>query len=124
MKHRCDNCESVYDEDELDEIHHYWERVDEGGVVPSGQCPDDECGCLCYPVKDATRFEGAVSEDAEGGMRVTCNGKMTGIKVQAHIGPDGRDMFVLTLTGGSKGERLPQIVAYVDGGGQWIPVKK
>jgi hypothetical protein len=43
---RCDNCQQVWPEDQLNEPSHLWERLDAGSEVPSGECP--ECGCLCY----------------------------------------------------------------------------
>ena len=47
--HVCDNCQKTWEDEELAEIHDPVERIDPGGVVPSGECP--ECGALCYPVK-------------------------------------------------------------------------
>ena len=48
MKSRCDNCgwegEPLFG---LEEIVDLVERIDPGGVVPSGECP--ECDALCYP---------------------------------------------------------------------------
>ncbi len=46
---RCDNCGNTWTEEELDPIHDYWGRVDPGGVVPLGQCPNVDCRALCYP---------------------------------------------------------------------------
>lgn len=42
----CDNCRHRCDVDNLDAIHRYYERVDDDGVEPAGQCP--ECGALAY----------------------------------------------------------------------------
>lgn len=47
--HKCDNCGLISAEDQLDMVRDYHERVDAGGVAPSGECPD--CGALCYPVE-------------------------------------------------------------------------
>lgn len=47
--HKCDNCGLISAEDQLDMIRDYHDRVDAGGVAPSGECPD--CGALCYPVE-------------------------------------------------------------------------
>jgi uncharacterized Zn finger protein (UPF0148 family) len=52
MKSKCDNCDWV-GEPEDKEIPGLHERVDPGGTMPSGECP--ECGCLCYPDVD-TRY--------------------------------------------------------------------
>ena len=45
----CENCDRTWSEEDLEHIHHYWERVEPGGVVPLGQCPDTDCRGLCYP---------------------------------------------------------------------------
>jgi hypothetical protein len=45
--HECDNCGGTWEEDDLHPIKDYFERVEPGGTVPSGECP--ECGALCYP---------------------------------------------------------------------------
>ena len=46
---RCEECGGTWAEEALDPIHDYWSRVDPGGVVPVGQCPNPHCGALCYP---------------------------------------------------------------------------
>ncbi len=52
--HRCDNCDITWAPDVL--VNHWPNipgltiRVEPGGTVPSGECPD--CGALCYPVPD------------------------------------------------------------------------
>lgn len=48
---QCDNCEAKWRDEDLRVIERYRERVDPGGEVPSGECPDEECGALCYPIK-------------------------------------------------------------------------
>jgi len=45
-----DNCRSIYNDEQLEEVENFFERVEAGGVVPSGQCPDPGCGALCYPI--------------------------------------------------------------------------
>jgi hypothetical protein len=45
----CDNCGREWKRQMLHEIEHLLSRVDPGGVMPSGECPDPECGALCYP---------------------------------------------------------------------------
>jgi hypothetical protein len=47
MQHKCDNCDTLWDETSLVPVEHLTERVDPGGIMPSGQCP--ECHALCYP---------------------------------------------------------------------------
>jgi hypothetical protein len=44
----CDNCEwrGITPAEGLGNIPDLAERIDPGGIVPSGECP--ECGCLCY----------------------------------------------------------------------------
>lgn len=46
----CDNCGWEGPEDklgcELINVHRLWDRIDPGGVVPVGECP--ECGALAY----------------------------------------------------------------------------
>ena len=45
--HACASCGQTYPpEQPLQPIEHFWQRVEAGDVVPSGQCPD--CGGLCY----------------------------------------------------------------------------
>ncbi len=46
--YRCDNCEILVPYSKLDPIKDFSERVNAGGRVPVGQCPD--CGALCYQV--------------------------------------------------------------------------
>ena len=52
--HRCDNCGHEFSDRELEELGKVFpgipglrERLDPGGIVPSGECPN--CGALCYP---------------------------------------------------------------------------
>jgi len=45
--HVCADCGASFPEGKpLQPIERFWERVEAGDVVPSGQCP--ECGGLCY----------------------------------------------------------------------------
>ena len=48
-KHECDNCDKLWAEDDLKEVEDLSMRVDPGGIMPSGECPD--CGALCYPAE-------------------------------------------------------------------------
>ncbi len=51
MKSECGNCDWVGEpEIGLAEIPNLTQRIDVGGEVPSGECP--ECGVLCYVVDD------------------------------------------------------------------------
>jgi len=45
----CDNCRKEYKREMLCEVKDYFQRVEPGGVVPSGECP--ACGALCYPIE-------------------------------------------------------------------------
>ncbi len=49
-KHSCDNCGAVIDSEDVCPIEDFFQRVEPGGMVPSGECP--ECGALCYPIKE------------------------------------------------------------------------
>lgn len=44
---QCDNCGRAWSLGALEEVDDLDQRIDPGGIVPSGQCPD--CGALCYP---------------------------------------------------------------------------
>lgn len=48
-RHECDNCRNSFVATDLKETRDYSQRVDPGGTVPSGECPD--CGALCYPAR-------------------------------------------------------------------------
>ena len=45
---QCDNCGSIWPDEELNDVRDYFERVKAGEIAPSGECP--RCGNLCYPV--------------------------------------------------------------------------
>jgi hypothetical protein len=45
--HDCDNCEAERSDADLEPTSSLSSRIDPGGTVPSGRCPD--CGSLCYP---------------------------------------------------------------------------
>jgi hypothetical protein len=47
--HQCDACGKLHALENLDEVRHLSMRVAPGGVFPSGQCSDPDCGALCYP---------------------------------------------------------------------------
>ncbi len=52
MNAKCDNCGTVYDEEDLKQVRKLHERVDPGGTMPSGECPVPDCGALCYPTNE------------------------------------------------------------------------
>ena len=47
MKNQCGDCEKVWEDAELAEIHNLTQRMEPGDTYPSGECPD--CGALCTP---------------------------------------------------------------------------
>ena len=59
MLHQCWNCEECFALEQLrNPIPDLFERIDPGGRMPSGECP--ECGMLCYPVEG----EGLIAVDS------------------------------------------------------------
>ncbi len=52
---RCDECDWTGAEDDMEQtlyqINHLADRIEPGGVVPAGTCP--ECDALVYPVTEA-----------------------------------------------------------------------
>lgn len=45
----CGDCSEVWPDTDIKpliDIHHLWERISPGEIVPSGECPD--CGALCH----------------------------------------------------------------------------
>jgi hypothetical protein len=50
-KSKCQGCDAVWNDDQLKEIEHLGERVAPGEQMPSGECPDQECGALCHPIQ-------------------------------------------------------------------------
>lgn len=49
MKHICNNCGAKWDKENVIYVFDLQQRVDPGGIMPIGECPD--CGALCYPAK-------------------------------------------------------------------------
>lgn len=43
---RCDDCRRVWATGDLVRINDFWDRVNAGEIMPSGQCPS--CGALCH----------------------------------------------------------------------------
>jgi hypothetical protein len=52
MKAKCDNCSKVWDLDDLEDPIDLNCKVDIGGEMPAGECPD--CGSLAYKIKHGT----------------------------------------------------------------------
>ena len=44
--YECQNCGELWELDELQPIHRYYERVAQDEAEPDGECP--ECGALCH----------------------------------------------------------------------------
>lgn len=63
----CQNCSTLYTEDELDPLDDVSERVAPGETMPWGQCPDEACAAVCYPPENMTPEEIAqqLKEQAE-----------------------------------------------------------
>jgi len=54
-RNACDNCQERFrDEDLVLPIPNLWERLEVGGEVPAGECP--ECGALCYRLAPKKRL--------------------------------------------------------------------
>mgnify|MGYP006282693711 CR=1 FL=1 len=58
--HKCDNCESIHHATELNDIKDFGLRVTAGSTVPSGECPNEDCGSLCYPIEEGKIVEGVM----------------------------------------------------------------
>lgn len=57
---KCDNCQfATSDENQMSQIKDIWERVDPGGIMPSGECP--HCNALMYVDNLATRRKHAAN---------------------------------------------------------------
>jgi hypothetical protein len=59
----CDDCSTIYPFASLNPMQSFAERVSAGGVVPAGECPDEDCGALCYPVKIEPEVAPAATAD-------------------------------------------------------------
>ena len=46
-RHTCDGCGKTWNADKLLDFEDLMQRIEPGGMVPSGECPS--CGALCYP---------------------------------------------------------------------------
>lgn len=45
--YECDNCSTLWREDDLDQLTDSWERIEDGYPMSSRQCPD--CGAMAFP---------------------------------------------------------------------------
>lgn len=80
MRSQCNNCGwKGVPKIELLDIPDLAERLDEGGVVPSGECP--ECGALCCPIVKTKRP--VVRIDVHGGVAY-CNNPPKGVTVKIY----------------------------------------
>ena len=79
--HQCDNCRKTWWLRDLDGIEDFFQRVEAGSVVPSGQCPG--CRALCYPRVSDKNIKVTIPEaksllellqgvDREGGIQAGC----------------------------------------------------
>lgn len=50
----CNNCGKKWDKENVVYAFDLQQRVDPGGIMPSGECPD--CGALCYPENQGNKF--------------------------------------------------------------------
>lgn len=111
----CQNCGKRWRTEELKAIDDFFDRVQTGELMPSGECP--ECGCLCYPESC-----GIVVVEVDGGL-VEVGSSVSGLRVmvldfdvivQPHERPyhdsiqiDGRRVPAREFTsGGELGARL------------------
>jgi hypothetical protein len=86
---KCDNCSKEWGElkDGLQNIPDLLNRIEPGGIVPSGVCPD--CGALCYPVKEPVKIVVTV----DGGVVQSVDGIPAGVNVEVwDFDTDGVDM--------------------------------
>lgn len=50
---RCDNCGWTGRMSQVEEMRDFWSRIDVGGVMPAGECP--ECGAFAYVMQPPPR---------------------------------------------------------------------
>ena len=62
---RCDDCGKLWATAELARIDDFWDRVNAGEIMPSGQCPS--CGALCHLVVLGGRPDQDTCRTAEKG---------------------------------------------------------
>jgi hypothetical protein len=63
---QCDDCgwKGVTKTEDISHIPDLFERIEAGGVVPSGEC--NKCGALCYPIEDQYRSKFSGKKKLEG----------------------------------------------------------
>jgi hypothetical protein len=66
-KHCCDNCGRICDGEDVNPITDFFQRVEPGGTVPSGEC--QKCGALCYPVKGEKEEKEDADQVSSDGVR-------------------------------------------------------
>ena len=49
---KCQNCGAVWPDEFLLPVEDLSERVAPGEPMPSGECPDPDCGAVCHPTKE------------------------------------------------------------------------
>ncbi len=82
----CDNCGKTWDNAELHDIRDYDMRVDEDTLSePSGECPDPECGALCYSVKTSEKVTHTPGPWQNAQLIIEgCNGRLSICDVHDH----------------------------------------
>jgi len=117
---QCDGCSAHWGEDKLDPVTSMWARTEPGGIIPSGQCPDKDCGALCYPVltmkQAAAQVLAAAASDLLGAVRAARHGwgKLHDIvsdlvesgKLSESNLPDDYQALVLALKEGNRAEQV------------------
>ena len=104
LKGRCWKCGKVWPQEELSDIDDLWGRVLAGDEMPLGQCPDPQCGMLCYLVREPHRIivtaNGGLVRDVSGIPRATVvevrDFEVERTHGEIHKTPEGRE-YVRTL---------------------------
>jgi len=117
--HQCQACDTLWTEEQitpLEEVKDLFLRIDPGEVVPSGECPDPDCGAL-------THLTGRDGEDHEGGKAMITEAMRLRYRVYDSMGNvvgrvgDAYDAAVLAM----RGDRLVSYVfAEGDDAGQFV----
>lgn len=91
-KQVCQNCGRAWDAGDLKIIEDFFDRVNTGEIVPSGECP--ECGYLCHPETAGTVVVGVVDGKVTGAVS-TVPGLTVAFTDQDL--PDGLESFICIL---------------------------